>query len=371
MRLLLAGGGTAGHINPAIAMARYVRSRRPSSDILFIGAKGGMEEKLVVEAGFALETFPMRGFKHSLSPKACVYNLATAGKMRSAVKQAGEIIDRFKPDVILGTGGFACFPPLYAGAKKGIPTAIHESNALPGRSNRLLSRYVDRVMIGFEDAARYFPKKKTQFTGNPLREGMVYSKKSEAKKLLGIDTPLVYSFWGSLGASEMNRITAELFKLEMENSAEFTHIHSAGTLGHKKMPEHLANLGVDINGYKKIDLREYVYDAPTVMAAADVILCRAGAMTVSELAATGTPSVIIPSPNVSGHHQHNNAHAIADRGGAVFLEESDCSAQRLYDEINGLLSDPERMERMSAAASTIAVYDAGEKIYKSLLELIG
>lgn len=371
MKVLFAGGGTAGHINPAIAMAKYVRNRRPSAGILFIGATGGMEEKLVREAGFELETFPMRGFMHSVSPKACVYNASTLGKMRASIASARRIIEEFKPDVILGTGGFACFPPLYAGAKLGVPTAIHESNALPGRSNRLLARYVDKVMIGFEDAARYFPKKKTEFTGNPLREGMVYSKKAEAKKELGIDRPLVYSFWGSLGAREMNRITAQLFKLEADNDAGFSHIHSTGSFGYKWMPDYLGELGVNLDEYGKIDMREYVYNAPTVMAAADIVLCRAGAMTVSELAATGTPSIIIPSPNVSGHHQHKNARTLSDRGGAVFVEERDCTAQLLYDTINSLLADPERLEQMGRNAEKIAVYDAGEKIYRTLTEMMG
>ncbi len=367
---MLAGGGTAGHINPAIAIAKYIRKRRPSAEIVFIGAANGMENKLVPDAGFELRTFPMSGMMRGFSAKAFAHNLKTAKLLAKAMKSADRIIDEFQPDIIIGTGGFACFPPLYRGAKRGIPTVIHESNVLPGRTNRLLSRYVDQVLLGFEDGRKYFKHAKNiRFTGNPLREGMIFTKKTDAKCALGIEGPLVYSAFGSLGARAMNELTAELFALEEADHAAFRHIHSTGTFGYQWMPERVASLGVDLAASGRIDMREYVYDAPAVLAASDLMVCRAGSMTMSELCATGTPSILIPSPNVTEHHQHKNAHALADRGAAVMLEEEGLTAQTLYDTICGLLNDETRLAEMSRAALSLAVFDAEEQIYRCVMEL--
>ncbi len=372
MKIMLAGGGTAGHINPAIAIAKYIRKHRPSAELLFIGADNGMENKLVPEAGFALKTFPMSGMMRGLTFKALAHNLKTARKMFGALKAADKIIAEFEPDIIIGTGGFACFPPLYRGSKRGIPTVIHESNVLPGRTNRLLARYVDKVLLGFEDGKNNFKQtEKLRFTGNPLREGMVFDKKDEAKKQLGIEMPLVYSAYGSLGAQVMNTLTAELFAIEEKNGASFRHIHSTGAFGAKWMPEKVAELGVDLAKTPRIDMREYVYDAPAVLAAADVMICRAGAMTMSELCATGTPAIIVPSPNVADDHQRKNARALSDRGAAIYLEEEGLTAQTLYDTITDLLADDAKRAAMREAALSLAVFDAEEQIWQCVLEMTG
>ncbi|MBR5519802.1 MAG: UDP-N-acetylglucosamine--N-acetylmuramyl-(pentapeptide) pyrophosphoryl-undecaprenol N-acetylglucosamine transferase [Clostridia bacterium] len=371
MKIMLAGGGTAGHINPAIAIAKYIRKRRPSAEILFIGANNGMENKLVPAAGFELKTFPMSGMMRGLTPKAFAHNLKTARKMIGAMKAADKIISEFAPDIIIGTGGFACFPPLYRGAKRGIPTVVHESNVLPGRTNRLLARYVDKVLLGFEDGMKNFKQQeKLLFTGNPLREGMVFDQKDEAKKLLGIDTPLVYSAYGSLGAQVMNNLTAELFAVEEKNGATFRLIHSTGSFGAKWMPEKVAACGVDLAATPRIDMREYVYDAPTVLAAADVMICRAGAMTMSELCATGTPAIIVPSPNVADDHQRKNARALSERGAAVYCEESELTAEKLYEIICDLLNDETKRNAMRDAALSLAVFDAEEQIWQCILNMV-
>ncbi|PWL55999.1 MAG: undecaprenyldiphospho-muramoylpentapeptide beta-N-acetylglucosaminyltransferase [Clostridiales bacterium] len=370
MKIMLAGGGTAGHINPAIAIAKYVRKRRPSAEIVFIGADNGMENKLVPAAGFELKTFPMSGMMRGLTPKAFAHNLKTVRLLFTAMKSADRIIDEFRPDIIVGTGGFACFPPLYRGAKRGIPTVIHESNVLPGRTNRLLGRYVDKILLGFEDGAQYFKDpEKLEFTGNPLREGMVFTKKEEVKRALGIEGSLVYSAFGSLGAREMNTLTAELFAIEEKEHAAYRHIHSTGSLGYRWMPERVASLGVDLAASKRIDMREYVFDAPAVLAAADLMICRAGAMTMSEVCATGTPAIIVPSPNVADDHQRKNARALSDRGAAVFFEEKGLTAQKLYDTIQELLADKARLAAMSEAALALAVFDAEEHIYRCIMEM--
>lgn len=369
LRILIAGGGTAGHINPAIAVARYIRTRQPSAEILFVGAQGGMEEKLVGEAGFPLKTFAMRGFLHKLTPKAIWFNLGTLRRMAASFRAADRILDEFAPDLVFGTGGFACFPPLYRAAKRGIPTAIHESNVKPGQTNKVLARVVDKVLLGFADGEKNFrQKEKLLHTGNPLREGMLFIKKSEAKKKLNMTKPLVYSFWGSLGAREMNKITADLLEIEAKNP-KWAHIHSTGSFGFGWMTELMKQKGVDFSESTHLDMREYVFDAPIVMAAADLVLCRAGSMTMSELCATGTPSIIIPSPNVAGKHQHQNARMLSDRGAAIFMEESECTAEKLAALIESLLNDPERLASMRKAALSLAVFDSREKIYDYLMAL--
>lgn len=371
MSIMIAGGGTAGHINPAIAVAQYIKKRRPSSEILFIGASGGMEEKLVADAGFKLITFPMRGFLRSLTSKALIYNLGTIRRLKAANRAIDKIFDEFRPDVIFATGGFASYPPVSRGAKRKIPTVIHESNVLPGRTNRLLAKYADRVLIGFEDARTYFKdKEKLIYTGNPLREGLSFLKKDEAKRILGIDGDLVYSVWGSLGARDMNKITAEMFALEVKLGSKFHHIHSTGVSAASWMPEYVKSLGVDLDACKNIDMREYVYDAPVVLAAADIVLCRAGAMTISEVCATGTPAIIIPSPNVAENHQHKNAKALSDRGAAILIEESELTPEKLFNLVKDLLTDTERRRAMSEAAHAMAVYDAHERIYGIIADIV-
>ena len=370
MKVMLAGGGTAGHINPSIAIAKYIRKYRPSTELLFIGAENGMETKLVPEAGFELRTFPMSGILRGVSFKALRHNVKTVRLLLKSMKAADRIIDDFQPDVIIGTGGFACFPPLLRGAKRGIPTLIHESNAIPGRTNRLLSRYVDRVLLGIRDSESGFKdKSKLEFTGNPLREGMIFTEKEDAKRDLRISGQLVYSAFGSLGAREMNHLTAQLFAVEEREGAQYRHIHSTGSFGWKWMPEEVASLGLDLSSNDRIDMREYVYNAPAVLAAADLMICRAGAMTISEICATGTPAIIVPSPNVADDHQRKNAHSLSDRGAAIYMEEADLTAEKLYETIRDLLADPKRLADMRAAALALGVFDAEEHIYRCIVEM--
>ncbi len=370
MRVLLTGGGTAGHINPAISIANHIKHRQPSCEILFVGVAGGMEEKLVSAAGFELKTLKLRGIRRGLNPKAVWNNVVAFSRMFKAMHGAKAIIKEFSPDIIIGTGGFASYPIISQGSHLKIPTIIHESNVLPGRTNRRLACIADKTLIGFSETENIFPSKvKPIFTGNPLREGMIFTTKEKAKNALGIKGKLIYSTWGSLGAREMNKITAELFALEVKGHSSFLHIHSTGATGFKWMPGYVRDLGVDLDAQENIDMREYVFNAPNVMAAADLVLCRAGAMTVSELCATGTPSIIIPSPNVADNHQHKNALALSQRGAAVFLEEKDTTAKLLFNMINELIDDEGRLYDMGQAAIAMAVYDANEKIYDIIMEM--
>ena len=371
MRVMLTGGGTAGHINPALAIARYVRKRRPSAEIQFVGATGGMEEKLVAKAGFDLKTYRVSGISRSFTPKAVLENVRAAARLAAAMHSAGKLIDEFKPDIVIGTGGFASFPAVRSAAKRGIPTLIHESNVMPGKTNKQLASCCTHVLVCSEDTLEHFAQReKCIVTGNPLRDGMVFTEKAEAKAALGIHCPLVYSAWGSLGAKEMNRMTAELFALEQKNGSPFKHIHSTGSYGYQWMPDLVKELGVDLENDPNIDMREYVFDAPAVMAAADITLCRAGAMTMSEVCATGTPAIIVPSPNVTDDHQRYNARSLSDRGAAIYLEEAEATPERVFGLINELLSDPERLEKIRSAALNMAIFDATERIYDIICKYV-
>lgn len=372
MKVMLTGGGTAGHINPALAIAKYIRQRQPSAQILFVGATGGMEEKLVTQAGFELKTYRVSGILRSFSPKAIVKNVRAMALLVSAMRNAGKLVDEFKPDIVIGTGGFASFPAVKSAAKRGIPTLVHESNVMPGKTNRQLAACCTHVLLASEDTLKFFPQKeKCIVTGNPLRDGMEFSGRAEAKASLGIEGPLVYSAWGSLGARDMNKMTAGLFALEQKHGSTFRHIHSTGASGYQWMPDLVKELGVDLEKCPNIDMREYVFDAPTVMTAADLVLCRAGAMTVSEVCATGTPAIIVPSPYVADDHQRYNARSLSDRGAAVYLEEADATPEKVFELINSLLGDPERLEDIRNKALGMAVFDAVEQIYDIICKYAG
>lgn len=367
MRVLLTCGGTAGHINPAIAVARMVLERRPGSEVLFVGATGAMETQLVPREGFNIETVTIGSFARGFKPSAIKHNFKVARMRRTALKKAREIIEKFRPDVVVGTGGFASYPAVAAAQKMGIPTAIHESNVKPGLTTSVLAKKADKIMVGFAEAAAHYKNpERTVVTGTPVREEFIYTKREDARRRMGISTDekLVVSYWGSLGAREMNKCIARVMKMECCDGGKFRHIHSTGSFGWKWMPDFVRELGVDVENHPAIDMREYIYDMPDATVAADLMVCRGGASTLGEIVAAAKPAIIIPSPNVAENHQEPNARALEDAGGAVVIVEKDCTPERLYATINELLEDRERLERMSDALRGRAVLDATERIYE-------
>ena len=288
-----------------------------------------------------------------------------------AVNQCKKIIKEFQADVIIGTGGYACFPALMAGTLMGIPTCVHESNAMPGLTTRMLADRVDRMLVCFpESAQRYKHPEKVETVGMPIRREFIYTDKAAARKELGLgDGPVVVSAFGSLGAKKMNEAVAEMLKLEQADGFPFHHIHATGKFGWEWMPQKVASYGVDLANAPSVDMREYIYNMPTVMAAADVIISRAGASSCNEIAACGTPAVLIPSPNVTDNHQEKNARVVADRGGAVLLLEKDCTAEKLYAQVRDILKDKARAEKMSTALRQNVILDSSERICDILEEL--
>jgi len=371
MNVIFTCGGTGGHINPAVAVARLLRERRPDAQILFIGAEDGMEKTLVPREGFRLELLKVSNYQRSLTPAGVWHNFKTAWNLRGAYRKADRLIDEFRPDVIVGTGGYASYPALHEGAKKHIPTAVHESNAVPGLTTCLAAKTADRIMVAFEESrAHYACPERVVVTGMPVREEFLYLRKSEARKKLGLDSrPFVVSCWGSLGAREMNKKIAGFLLCETRAGDPFRHVHATGSYGWRWMPDYVRELGVDLAAHPSVEMREYIYDMPTLMAAADLVICRGGASTISELTASGTPAIIVPSPNVTGNHQEKNARILESHDAALVIREEECTGESLYESAAKLLRDPARLETMSRNLREMAVVDSAERILAEILEL--
>lgn len=367
MKILLAGGGTAGHINPALSIANFIQSRKPTAEIAFAGTEKGLEATLVPKAGYKLYPVEVYGFARKLS----TYNLKVMKHLFSSVREAEKIIEDFQPDIVIGTGGYVSGPVLYAAAKKGIPTAIHEQNAYPGITSRILSRKVDRVMISFEASRKRFPhSEKLVLTGNPIREEMLFANKKAAREKLGIplDRPLVVSFGGSLGARELNERMIDFIALHTKEN-KISHIHATGKFGWKWVPSKLREKGIVVEKYPNLRVSEYIYDMADVMAAADLLITRAGAITLAEIAAMQKPSILIPSPNVTNNHQYYNALAFVEAGAAVMCEEKNCTGADLKKICDDLLFHEEKLQQMGEASASLAILDSTQKIYDLIFDL--
>ena len=364
MNLIFTCGGTAGHINPAIAVANMMRQRDPACKILFIGATGHMEEKLVPQAGYDLKCLPGSGLSRKLSPAGLKQNVRAVKCVLDAVKECKRIFREFQPDVIIGTGGYASFPALYAGSSMKIPVCVHESNAVPGVTTKLAARLADRVLVCFEESKAMYPdQSKVEVVGMPVRREFIYADREKARKELGFgDEPVVISAFGSLGAKMMNQAMAELFRLEKEDGYPFRHIHATGSFGWEWMPGLVKEKGVELSKTDRIQMQEYFYNMPTLMAAADVIISRAGASTCNEIGAAGLPCILIPSPNVTNNHQEKNARLLEARKGAVVMVEKDCTPEKIYGEIKALLSDSARRMEMGNNLRQMVTLDSAERI---------
>ena len=370
MRFVLTCGGTAGHINPALAIAGRLRELMPDCEILFIGAEGKMEMELVPREGYKIEALKITNISRGHSLEALRHNLDTLRNVAVSTHEAKRILREFKPDVVIGTGGYVCYPVLTAAHELGIPTAVHESNAVPGLTTKLLAERVDRVMVGFADSkGAYRHPEKVEVTGTPVRGEFASYSKALAKKELGLDPnePLVVSVWGSLGAAHMNKVMGELITL-LDARREFRLIHSAGSMYFDGFMEKLEAAMPDFAKFGA-DVRKYIYDMPRVMAAADLILCRAGASTLSELAYMGKPVIIVPSPNVTNNHQEKNARVLEKAGGAKVFLEGEFDAQSLLDTVRELLGDEGKLSEMSEAMRSLAVPGATDRICDIILSL--
>ena len=369
MKVVFTCGGTAGHVNPALALAQLFEREHPGCEVLFIGAERGMEQRLVSQAGYPIRQVKVSTFERAWTPDVILHNVKSLLKIPVGLRQAKSILREFKPDLVVGTGGYASFPAVKQAARMGIPTAIHESNALPGLTTRTLADQVDLVMVGFPEAAAYYKNaKKVAVTGTPVRRQFFDLDREQARAELGLTDrkPLVVSFWGSQGATYMNRQTLELLERWVGDDRPFHYIHSGGR-NYAEMSAALVEKGVAVSDS---ELRPYIDNMPTVMAAADLVICRAGASTISELTAMGKPAILVPSPYVADNHQYKNAKVLADRGGVALLEEQKCSGTLLYETAVTLLADGTRRAAMGRALKELGAPNATEDIYQELLKIL-
>ncbi len=369
MKVIFTCGGSAGHVNPALAVAQVFQARRPGCEILFIGAERGMERRLVEQAGYPIRTVAVSTFERAWSWKVLKHNIGSALKVPVGRRQAAAILKEFRPDLVVGTGGYASFPAVREAARMGVPCAIHESNAYPGLTTRALADKVDLVMVGFPEAESYYQNaKQVKVTGTPVR-GEFFTLSREAARLeLGLSDsqPLVVSFWGSQGAGHMSAHTVDLVERWAQEGRRFHYVHSAGR-DYEDMTAELARRGVAVSDS---EVRPYIDNMPVVMAAADLAICRAGASTLGELTALGKPAILVPSPFVAANHQFKNARVLADRGGAVVLEEKDCTGEKLYQTALDLLADGSRRAAMGRALKELAAPRAAEDIYDALMGIL-
>ena len=370
MNLIFTCGGTAGHINPAIAVANMMKERYPDSNILFIGAMGHMEEKLVPQAGFELKCLPGSGLSRKLNVAGIKKNLYAVKCVLDAVKSCKAIYRDFKPDAVIGTGGYASFPALYAAQSMGIPTCVHEANAVPGVTTKLAANKANRGLVAFEESVQHYKHpEKVEVVGMPVRRDFLYITKEAARKELGLDGHVVVSAFGSLGAKVMNETMADMMPMEQADNFPFHHIHATGSFGKEWMPKRVKDNGVDHENCPALDIREYIYNMPTVLAAADVIIGRAGSATCNEIAASGTPCILIPSPNVTNNHQEKNARVLENGGGALVVLEKECTSEKIYELVRELLADEDRRTQMSRSLHTMVRLDSTERICDIVEEL--
>lgn len=361
MRVLLAGGGTAGHINPAISIADTIKKNEPDSEFLFVGTKQGMESTLVPKSGYNIEFVEVSGFKRKFTHK----NIVAVLRATVACVKCHSIIKKFKPDVVIGTGGYVSGPLLYIAAMMKIPTLIHEQNVFAGLTSKMLSDKVDTVCISFEESRCRFEKAKNiVLTGNPIRQELFDLTYRQAREKLGVDNkPLLVAFGGSLGAARLNECMAEYIKTVPEGKCNI--LFATGENGYEDVLKSLE--GVNKKG---INVVKYIYNMKEVMQGADLLVCRAGAITVSELNALGKPSLLIPSPNVTDNHQYFNAKALADNSAAIMIEEKDLNNQLFCNTVNELLENKSKLEVMSAFSKKMGIRNSNDLIYSEIKKLI-
>ncbi|MBP3243302.1 MAG: undecaprenyldiphospho-muramoylpentapeptide beta-N-acetylglucosaminyltransferase [Ruminococcus sp.] len=373
MKVLIACGGTGGHINPGLAIADIIKTAYPDAEFLFAGTPDHMEAKLVPQAGYRFEAIKVAGFQRKLSLENIGRNIKAVSYLVTSGSRAKQIISGFKPDIAIGTGGYAAGPVIRMAAKMGIPTAIHEQNAYPGVTNKLLSKEVDYVMLTVKEALDFMDASKFEYsvTGLPVRSNINTMTKKEAREKLGFnDDFTVLSFGGSLGAGCINETMTEAIKWHTGKNLKINHIHGYGGMGKDTFPQAMKAAGIPLKS-DRLRITEYINDMDVCLAAADLVICRSGASTLAELEAAGKASILIPSPIVAGNHQYHNAMVLGKANAAVVIEQKDASATRIISEIDKLYQSPEKAEKMSENAASLHLADTNERILEVIKKLAG
>lgn len=368
-KILFATGGTGGHINPALAVAGYIRENYPKAEILFVGTADRMEAQLVPAAGYDFKTIEIQGFSRELNFEGLKHNIKTVNLLFKSEGQAKKIIEDFKPDVVIGFGGYVSGPVLSVAARMGIPTAVHEQNAFPGVTNKNLAKKVDVVMLTAPEAEKLLkPKNPCVVTGLPIRGEIISANKEFARAEMKLDSrPLILSMGGSLGARAINEAVKYLILHRFEKK-DCYYLHATGKAGASMIDD--IGKDVDLNANSQIMLREYINDMDRCLAAADLVVCRAGASSLSEIQALGKPSILVPYPYAAENHQYYNAKTMSDRDAAIMIEEKDFTGERLLSEVEKLLSKPERLKKMGENARAMAILDASQRITECVCKIV-
>lgn len=371
MKVLLAGGGTAGHINPALAIASIIKERMPETEFLFAGTPNGMEARLIPEAGYKFAPIKVAGFQRKISLKNIKRNFQALWYLASSGPRAKRIVKEFQPDIAIGTGGYVSGPVIRMAAKMGAATAIHEQNAYPGVTNKILAREVDKVMLTVKEALEYMDSNVNyNITGLPVREGIASKSKAQARRELGFDDEMcILSFGGSLGAGCINDTMSAVIKWHTKNGLKINHIHGYGGMGKETFPADMTKNGIPMRS-GRLRITEYINDMDACLAAADLVICRAGASTLAELEAAGKASILIPSPIVAGNHQFHNANVLGKAGAAIVIEQKNVTDEIMISKVKELYENRQKLENMSVRASELSVTDTNNRIYSVVEELM-
>lgn len=362
MRILVTGGGTGGHIYPALAFIRYVQKIQPDSEFLYVGTHRGLENKIVPETGISFKTIKIQGFKRKLS----LDNIKTVQLFVESIKRSKEILREFKPDVVIGTGGYVSGSVVYAAARMKIPTIVHEQNSVPGITNKFLSRFADRVGISFPDAAQYFPENKTVLVGNPRAQEVVTSGKSEVLEQYGLlpDIPTVLIFGGSQGALKINQ--AVIQALPKFSQKEYQVLYASGDRYYNEIAEKFDIEKINHN----LSLQPYIKNMTDVMANVDLLIGRAGATSIAELTALGLPAILIPSPYVTNDHQTKNAQSLVNAGAVKMITDADLTGEKSVEAVDEIMGDPEKKAMMAKASRQEGIPDAAERLWSLVNEIV-
>lgn len=362
MRILVTGGGTGGHIYPALALIRRIKELNTEAEFLYVGTKKGLESKIVPQEGIAFKTIEIQGFKRKLS----MDNVQTVHLFLKSIRESKKIIQAFKPDVVIGTGGYVCGAVVYAAAKLGIPTILHEQNSVPGITNKFLSRYVDKICVCFPEIMSQFPAKKVVYTGNPRGQEVASIKKSDILSTYGLDPDImtVLIFGGSRGAAKIN----EAFQGAISDfvNKPYQVLYVSGEIYYNELDQVISNLNLNM---KRVSVLSYLQNMDVVLPNVSLVISRAGATTISEVTALGIPSILIPSPNVTNDHQTKNAQSLVNAGAAIMIPDYSLSASKLLYYTDQVMTDSDKRKQMIDASKSLGVPDATDRIIDIIMEL--
>ena len=365
MRIIVSGGGTGGHIYPAVTIANQIKEKQPDAEIIFVGTREGLESEIVPRYGYPIEFIEVAGFQRKLS----LDTIKSAFKLLAGLIDALKLIRRIKPDLVVGTGGYVCGPVLFLAALQGIPTCIQEQNAMPGVTNKILAHFVKKVFLGYQEAGKYFGGNSEKlFTGNPTRKEILEVSRSAAIEKLKLDpakkTILVSG--GSRGARSINDAMA-LVETSLAGRSDVQVIHITGETGYEKF---IGQVEKNVLMSDNIKVFSYMHDMPLALAATDLAVFRSGAIGLAELMARGIPSILVPYPYATANHQEHNARAVEGAGAAVVILDKELTGEILLKQIESLLADESRLQKMKNAAKALGRPEAAEDIARKVLALL-